>query len=246
MKKNFKVIACNVMWREVCYYAALSPNSFKLEFLSWGLHAEPDKLRAELQRSIDTTEDGFDAIILGYGLCSNGVDGIVARRTPIAITRGHDCMTCFLGSKERYRAYFDANPGTYWYTPGWIENHLAPGQERYESTYRQYVEKFGEDNAQYLMEMEQDWFRKYTTAAYVDLGVGDTAGHEEYTKQCAEWLQWRFERLEGDARLIRGMLNGDWDEKDFLVVEPGHMIKASNQDSILRSIPSEPDIDPRR
>ena len=106
MKKHYKVIACNVMWREVCYYAALSPNSFRLEFLSWGLHTKQDKLRAELQRSIDATEDGFDAIILGYGLCSNGVDGIVARRTRLVITRGHDCMTCFLGSKERYRAYF--------------------------------------------------------------------------------------------------------------------------------------------
>ena len=244
MKKHYKVIACNVMWREVCYYAALSPNSFRLEFLSWGLHTEPDKLRAELQRSIDATEDGFDAIILGYGLCSNGVDGIVARRTRLVITRGHDCMTCFLGSKERYRAYFDANPGTYWYTPGWIENHLAPGQERYERTYRQYVEKFGEDNAQYLMDMEQDWFRKYTTAAYVDLGVGDTEGHQAYTKQCAEWLKWRFDRLEGDARLIRNMLNANWDEDDFLVVEPGHMIKASHQDSILKSVRTEPDLEP--
>ena len=89
------------------------------------------------------------------------------------------------------------------------------------------------------MEMEQDWFRKYTTAAYVDLGVGDTEGHQAYTKQCAEWLKWRFDRLQGDARLIRNMLNANWDEDDFLVVEPGHMIKASNQDSILKSVPND-------
>jgi hypothetical protein len=239
MKRHYKVIACNVMWREVCYYAALSPHSFRLEFLSWGLHTEPDQLRAALQRSIDATEDGFDAIILGYALCSNGVDCIIARQTRLVITRAHDCMTCFLGSKERYRDYFDANPGTYWYTPGWIENHLAPGQERYEKTYRQYVEKFGEDNAQYLMDMEQDWFRKYTTAAYVDLGVGSTKEHEEYTRRCADWLKWRFDRLEGDAGLIVSMLNGDWSDTDFLIVEPGHMIKASNREDILKSVPSD-------
>jgi hypothetical protein len=191
----------------------------------------------ELQRSIDATEDGFDAIILGYGLCSNGVDGIAARRTRLVVPRGHDCMTCFLGSKERYREYFDANPGTYWYTPGWIENHLAPGQERYEKTYQQYVEKFGEDNAQYLMEMEQDWFRKYTTAAYVDLNVGNTKEYEAYTRRCSDWLKWRFDRLEGDARLIVNLLNGDWADRDFLVVEPGYMTKASNQDDILKSAP---------
>jgi len=237
MKRQYKIIACNVMWRELCYYAALSPNGFRLEFLSWGLHTEPDKLRVEVQRAIDTTEDGFDAIILGYGLCSNGLEGIGARRTSLVITRGHDCMTCFLGSRERYREYFDANPGTYWYTPGWIENHLSPGQERYEQTYRQYVEKFGVDNAQYLMEMEQDWFRKYTTAAYVDLGVGNTNEHEAYTRRCADWLKWRFDRLQGDAGLIVRLLDGNWDDEEFLVVEPGHMIKASHQADILKSVP---------
>jgi len=238
MRKNYKVISCNVMWREISYYAALSPNAFRLQFLSWGLHTDPDQLRAELQQAVDATEDGFDAIILGYGLCSNGVQGIKARGTKLVITRGHDCITCFLGSKERYREYFDENPGTYWYTPGWIENHLAPGQERYEESYQQYLEQFGEDNAQYLMDMEQDWFRKYTTAAYIDLGVGSTKEHEEYTQDCAEWLKWKFDKIEGDAGLIVRMLNGEWNDKEFLIVEPGHMIKATNQDDILKSVPT--------
>jgi len=237
MRKHYKVIACNVMWREICHYAALSPHAFRLQFLSWGLHTDPAQLRSELQRAIDATEDGFDAIILGYGLCSNGVEGIASRGTRLVIARGHDCMTCFLGSKERYRDYFAANPGTYWYTPGWIENHLAPGQERYETTYRQYLEKYGEDNAQCLMEMEQGWFLNYTTAAYVDLGVGNTREHEEYTRRCAEWLGWKFERLQGDAALIVRMLNGQWNTEEFLVVEPGHSIKASRQADIVKAVP---------
>jgi len=234
--KRFKVIACNVMWRELAYCAALSPHSFQLQFMDWGLHTEPDRLRQELQKAIDATSDGFDAILLGYGLCSNGLDGIAARRTKLVIVKGHDCITHFLGSRARYRQYFDAHPGTYWYTPGWIENHPAPGQERYEKTYRQYVEKYGEDNAEYLMEMEQDWFRKYTTAAYVDCGVGNTAAYEAYTKQCAQWLKWRFERLEGDAGLIRRLVNGDWDGDDFLIVEPGCVIRASYDEAVLHAV----------
>ena len=77
------------------------------------------------------------------------------------------------------------------------------------------------------------------TATYVDLGVGSTEGHEEYTRRCAEWLQWRFERLEGDAGLIVRMLNGEWNDKEFLVVEPGHRIRATNQDDILKSVSHE-------
>ena len=64
--KRFKIIACSVMWREVGYYAALSQNSFSLQFMDWGLHVKPSEMRGELQRAIDATQSGFDAIILGY------------------------------------------------------------------------------------------------------------------------------------------------------------------------------------
>ncbi|MFC1453531.1 DUF1638 domain-containing protein [Verrucomicrobiota bacterium] len=237
-RKRLRVIACNVMWREICYHAALSPNECGLLFMPWGLHEEPDRLRVRLQQEIDATEPGFDAIVLGYGLCSRGVEHIAARETRLVITRGHDCITCFLGSRRRFQEYFESQPGTYWYTPGWIENHTAPGRERFEKIYRQYLDKYGEDNARYLMEIEQDWIRKYTTAAYVDVGIGDTRAYEEYTRRCAEWLKWRFERLEGDARLIQRMVNGDWDDETFLVVEPGHMIEATNDESIMRAVPA--------
>jgi hypothetical protein len=241
---HFKIVSCNVMWREMCYYASLSGNTFTFQFLPWGLHRDPNELRLEVQRAIDGASDPVDAILLGYGLCSKGVEGITAGKTRLVITKGHDCITCFLGSKERYRAYFDAHPGTYWYTPGWIENHLAPGKERYEETYREYLEKYGEDNAQYLMDMEQDWFRKYSTAAYVDLGVGDSAEYEEYTRKCADWLHWNYERFEGDAGLIQRLLNGDWNEDDFLIVEPGCKIEATNDESIMRSVPAEKNLEP--
>jgi len=234
--QHYKLIACNVMWRELCHFAAAAKNRFDFQFLPWGLHGEPDKLRIEVQRMIDAVpEKTYDAVLLGYGLCSNGLIGITARHTRLVIFRGHDCITCFLGSKERYRDYFDRHPGTYWYTPGWIENHPAPGKDRYEQTYRQYLEKYGQDNAQYLMEMEQDWFNKYTTAAYVDLGVGDSADYETYTRECAAWLKWKCERLSGDPSLIRRFVAGDWDAEDFLVVEPGQCIAASNDAAVLRA-----------
>lgn len=95
----------------------------------------------------------------------------MAREVRLVIAKGHDCITHFLGSKQRYKEYFNSNPGTYWYTPGWIENHLPPSKDRYEANYNSYLEKYGEDNAQYLMEMEQSWFKEYKTAVYIDLGV---------------------------------------------------------------------------
>lgn len=85
--------------------------------------------------------------------------------------------------------------------------------------------------------MEQDWFNKYTTAAYVDLGIGDSADYEAYTRECADWLKWKYERLSGDPALIRRFVAGDWDAEDFLVVEPGQCIAASNDSAVLRAAP---------
>ncbi|MCE0496351.1 MAG: DUF1638 domain-containing protein [Methylacidiphilales bacterium] len=235
---NLKIIACNVMWRELCYYASQSPNKFEFNFLPWGLHRDPRQLHAEVQKAVDATSDAFDAILLGYGLCSKGVEGISAHKTRLVITRGHDCITCFLGSKTRYREYFDSHPGTYWYTPGWIENHLSPGKERYETIFEEYKKKFGEDDAEYLMEMEQGWFKQYTTAAYVDLGVGDGEPYKEYTRRCAKWLDWHYDEIKGDSSLFRRFVGGDWNTDEFLIVEPGHQIEATNDEAIVRSVPT--------
>ncbi len=40
------------------------------------------------------------------------------------------------------------------------------------------------------------------------------------------------------AGLVIRMLNGEWSEKDFLIVEPGHMIRATNRDDIMESVPA--------
>ena len=95
-----------------------------------GLHNTPEALRNELQKEIDAidldqdihtgTEDScgpIDAILLAYGLCSNGVCGLSSKKYPLVVPRAHDCNTLFLGSKERYREYFDTYSGIYWYTP---------------------------------------------------------------------------------------------------------------------------------
>jgi len=235
--RNLKIVSCNVLWRELCYIAAQSSNKFEFNYLPWGLHRDPVQLRAGVQEAIDNTPDTFDAVLLGYGLCSNGLQGVCARDIPLVITRAHDCITCFLGSRARYREYFDAHPGTYWYTPGWIENHLSPGEERYRLLLEGYKEKYGEDNAQYLMEMEQDWFKKYTTAAYVDLGVGNANQHKAFTRGCAEWLGWQYDEIAGDPSLLTRFVDGHWDDEDFLTVPPGHHIEAANDNRIMRAVP---------
>lgn len=236
---RYKIIACHVLWRELCYYAALSRNVFDFHFLKQGLHNTPDVLRRKIQDAIDETDSDYSAVLIGYGLCSNGIEGIAARQTRLVVVRGHDCLTHLLGSKERYQQYFDAHSGTYWYSPGWIDSGTQPSKERYERTYQEYVDKYGDDNAQYLMETEQGWFKKYSNAAYTDLGFGANDHYREYTKQCAKWLGWNYDELQGDPQLVKRFVDGDWNSDEFLIVEPGQRIVASHDSGIIRAEDAE-------
>jgi hypothetical protein len=129
-----------------------------------------------------------------------------------------------LGSKDRYQEYFDSHRGVYWYSPGWIESGKQPGRVRYEKLLEEYIQKYGQDNAQYLLEVEQTWMKEYQWATYVDWGLSDSQDHKAFTRDCAEFLGWNCEELLGDAGLMQRFVDGLWGEEDFLVVPPGQRI----------------------
>ncbi len=119
----FKVIACEIAFRELCMAAARATNLVELEFLTQGYHDNPDIGLKLIQEKIDAVPEGkYDAILLGYALCNNMLAGMAARHTQLVIPRAHDCITFFMGSKEQYQEYFNECPGTYFYTSGWLEH----------------------------------------------------------------------------------------------------------------------------
>ena len=215
------------MQREAYFCAARSKNVVDVVLMEQGLHDEPDRLRTEVQKALDNTLDiqgrEYDASLLGYGLCSNGIVGLSAK-IPIVVPRGHDCITLLLGSKDRYQEYFDSHRGVYWYSPGWIESGKQPSKERYEKLLEEYKEKYGDDNAQYLMEVEQSWIKEYNWATFIDWGLTDSSEYKNYTKRCAEFLHWKYEELKGSPDLMQKLIDGDWSESEFLVVKPGQKI----------------------
>jgi len=235
MGEKYFVISCHVLWRELCYYASISRNVFNFMFLKQGLHDTPNTLREMLQNAIDSVDGDYTAILIGYGLCCNGLAGITARNTKLVIMRGHDCITFFLGSKERYQEYFDRNPGTYWYSPGWIDtvSKPMPGKERLEQFLQLYRAKYGEENAEYLMQIEQQWIKEYSQATYVDFGFYVTTIYKDYTKKCAQELGWSYDELKGDPHLILYFLEGNWNNDDFLIVNQGEKVVATHDERII-------------
>jgi hypothetical protein len=235
------VIACSVLDQEVLHYAQGQTQILAVELMEQGLHNDPAKLRQHVQMKIDeleTRHPQLNAIALVYGLCSRGTEGLVTRRCRLVIARAHDCITHLLGDRQRYAEYVRQHPGTYWYSPGWNKHHIPPGQERYEKLLAKYVEKYGQDNAEFLMESEQHWFSTYNRAAYVHLTIGATEGDIGYTRKCADWLKWGFDIQQGDPALLIALVRGQWDDERFLVLEPGQTLRMTADDRVVEAVPA--------
>lgn len=236
---RLQFIVCKVMQKEAYSCAARSNNTIDVVLMPQGLHDQPDELRSQVQKALDQICDiqgrAYDASLLGYGLCSNGIVGLSSRIT-LVVPRGHDCMTLLLGSKERYQQYFDTHRGVYWYSAGWIEAGNQPSKERYEHLLKEYQAKYGTDNAEYLIETEQSWIKEYGWATYIDWGLANSQEDKKYTKKCAEFLGWDYDELKGDARLMQRLVDGRWDDSEFLVIDPGQRISDDlTNDGIIKA-----------
>lgn len=242
------ILACEIILREVCYCVAKSKNIVDVGFLRKGLHDVGQKEMSQaLQQEIDRVpKDKYEAILLGYGLCSNGVAGLKTERIPLVIPRAHDCITLLLGSKERYREYFETHPGTYFRSTGWLEREFVSEEDRgndiptqlgLNRTLEEYIRKYGEENAQYLMETLQGWngMKHYDRITYIDMGIGDFQHYEEKARKEASDKRWNFERLKGDIGLLKRLVGGDWNPEEFLVIQPGEKIVPTYVEGILQA-----------
>ena len=247
---KLKLIGCGVFRPELSALVEECENEIDLEFLPQGLHATPDTLRRELQAAIDATSpaDGYNAIVVGYGLCSRGAAGITARNLPVIIPRIHDCIAAFLGSHKRYTEEFRRHPGTYWFTRGFIASGGQPGVTgkhrgifaRYEKVYEEYRERYGEETARYLVEeWSQGWIRNYTRAAFVPWDYPEAEDDRETTHRCAANLGWTFEELPADFTMIRDLLAGRWHPDTFLEVLPGRKVVAVHDARIIDALSPE-------
>lgn len=234
------VVACRVLEDEVRRFSAGLPHLVSCEFLEMGLHDRPTTLRELLQGAIDRIEADarIDTIVLVYGVCGMATVGLTARRCRLVLPRAHDCITLFLGSKDRFAALTKADPGRYWYSPGWNRERRVPGPEREAQMRAEYTQKFDAEQAEELLAAERETFAQHASANYVDLGLPGNEADRAYAEKCAQWLGWPCQTHAGDATLLKDLLAGRWDADRFLVVPPRHAIKFNSDDSIVGAAPT--------
>ena len=74
-------------------------------------------------------------------------------------------------------------------------------------------------------------------------GKGDAGGgsapharREQTAGEQAAARGGKFKKLAGDMSLIRGLVDGPWDDDRFLVVRPGHQLAPSFDETIINAV----------
>ncbi|NLA74321.1 MAG: DUF1638 domain-containing protein [Deltaproteobacteria bacterium] len=243
---KLKCICCDALARYAYYCAARSPHLIDIELVSMGRHIKPKELNSTLQEKIDSvTGSPFDAILLCYGLCGKATAGLFSRDIPVIIPRAHDCITLYLGSKEEYKAQQKSCPGTIWYTKEYMERlesvTESPGMGADAATFydeKQYeamVKRMGKERADRIIASMSDMTKHYERIVFIEQGIVEDKNAEEFVLNEAIKKGWRFEKLKGDMRLIKGLMNGEWHDTDYLFVKPGQKTSAGFGDMILKA-----------
>ncbi len=232
---NLFLVGCEVFTRELSAAISRSPRQVDAVWLPKDLHDRGGKaMMSVLQQRVDQADPAkHQAVALGFALCNNGLIGLRAGQLPIIAYRSHDCIGCLLGSRQRYEDEFRSQPGTYWYSAGWIErgsggSHLAPpsAPKASDPQWQKMLAKYGEDNARFLWDELRAQTAHYTRLAYIDTCVGPQERFAAEAKAKAEARGMQFQRMPGDSRWIQDLIDGPWDDGRFLVVQPGQVVVA--------------------
>jgi hypothetical protein len=202
-------MACATVLEEIL---PLLPPGMQNRTFDFGLHVNPALLHQKLQAAIDEAGSDFTTVLLGYGLCSKALLGIIANHCAVVAPRVDDCIALFLGSAAQYRNHLNQEPGTYYLTKGWIEVGDTPFSE-----FKRVEQKYGSEKARMVY---ATMMGSYKRLALINTGLAGMEKYRNYSRRVAAEFGLEFEEVAGSTALILKMLHGDWDG-DFIVLKPG-------------------------
>ncbi len=227
------VFACNVfedMLRELFPEGLAS----RMEFFDLALHVTPGKMQQALQDAIDGVEEP-SLIVLAYGLCGNGLNGIKAGKHVLLIPRVDDCIAIMLGSRQAYLEQFRKEPGTYYLGRGWLEADVSnltrtgTTDARHGAdpltTYEAYTAQYGLETAQWLMDQMYQHYNRLAFVAHTQAEMDKYRPRaQEIACFCERWGM-RYEEMLGSNRYVRRLIEVaaalDRADGEFLVIPPG-------------------------
>jgi len=206
------VLACGCLRPE---FEELSiPEGIAIQYLPQNLHRTPRRLLDALQRAVDSVSETTTEVVLGYGLCSNGLVGLQAGRLRLVVPRVHDCVALLLGSRAAFLDAFARRPGSYYLTPGW----LAHARDPLGTLEHDYVPRVGRTHAEWALREE---LKNYSHIVHLRTKATRDTTHRARAEANARFLHLELEEIDGSADYLERLLAGPHDFPDFFTIPPG-------------------------
>ena len=212
------VIACQVL-QSMLEQILPDDLAAQVTFMDYGLHRVPSKMTWNLQDAIDGVEEP-SLVVLGYGLCGNGLNGIRAGVHTLLVPCTDDCIAILLGSRQAYVREFEVVPGTYYLSKGWLESGSHPLKE-----YEEYVEKHGPAEAEWIMDQQYQHYERLVLVTHNDADMDKYRSQaQKVARYCERWGM-RYQEILGSDDYVRRLVEVafalDRADGDFLVILPG-------------------------
>lgn len=189
-------------------------SNIQIRYLDQGLHRCPQKMPYLVQNQIEQVSAQADEIVLGYGLCSDGIAGVTASGPELIVLRCHDCIAFFLGASAAYREALKKQPGTYYLTAGWINE----GQDPLGIIENDYTPLLGRKTAIWGM---KDELKNYSHFVFINTGACNPEPLRQIAIENAKFFNMELKEIQGDLGYLNKLLHGPYSDEEFIFIKPG-------------------------
>lgn len=210
------ILACMVFAPEL---KLLGVAAERVTLLEQGLHRYPDDLRREVAAALMRIEadPAVDTVVLLYGYCGGGLEGLRARRARLVVPLMHDCVPLLLGQAPPPEAV--GEPASFYLSAGWIEHGKTPLTE-FEVT----AAKYDHETALWV---GREMLKSYSDVAVIvqEPLIGET--HRAYARRMAALFDLGYRETPGDLAWLRRVLAGR-PGAGVLVAPPGRALRLAD------------------
>jgi hypothetical protein len=206
------VLACKVFAPEL---KMLNIPQESIIFLEQGLHNHPLKLRKELSSALDTLEKNplTKQVILLYGYCGSGLEGLMSKRVKIRAPLIHDCIPLLLDSHASAKEL--STSGNFFLSPGWIDHGKTPLTEYYLA-----CKRYDPETALFIA---KETLKSYNSVALITEPDLIHEHHRAYARRLAKLFGLDYQEVSGGLGWLKNLLTGQ-KEKRMFSVEPGRAL----------------------
>lgn len=214
------MLSCQVLQRALQPLLDNMPALAGCRFMDYALHKAPGEMASQLQIVLDSLDDPA-VVLIGFGLCGNGLVGLQARRHTLVIPRTDDCIAILMGSYKEYIEDFRRHPGTYYLSEGWLEGGFHPVAQLEEWSARH-----GEDKARKLIARVYTHYRRVVLVAFTREELDK---YRPEAQAVAELLGVDYDEMLGAPTLLERLVWQtdalDPGNEEFVVVPPGAEVR---------------------